>query len=117
MDRQKFEGALKSFYSTRNANAERLTKFVAAASAAVACEQVSRSATTALIEFPVDPSATLTGAVESEILLQGLGANRWPVAPKAPEAFIPIPDPFPDSGIFAGKSIQSEPFCCDGVRC
>ncbi|MGZ4432762.1 MAG: hypothetical protein ACXVW7_03910 [Trebonia sp.] len=75
MDRQKFEGALKSFYSTRNANAERLTKFVAAASAAVACEQLSRSATTALIEFPVDPSATLTAAVESEILLGGLGVG------------------------------------------
>ena len=74
MDRQKFEGALKSFYSTRNASAERLTKFVAAASAAVACEQLSRSATTALLEFPVDPSAALAGAVESEILLQGLGA-------------------------------------------
>ena len=75
MDRQKFEGALKSFYSTRNASAERLTKFVAAASAALACEQLSRNATAALIEFPVDPSATLTTAVESEILLEGLGAG------------------------------------------
>ena len=75
MDRQKFEGALKSFYSTRNASAERLTKFVAAASGALACEQLSRSATTALIEFPVDPSATFTSAVESEILLEGLGAG------------------------------------------
>ena len=75
MDRQKFEGALASFYSTRNANAERLTKFVAAASAALACEQLSRSASTALIEFPVDPSATFTAAVESEILLTGLGVG------------------------------------------
>ena len=31
MDRQKFEGELNSFYATRNASAERLTKFVAAA--------------------------------------------------------------------------------------
>ena len=75
MDRQKFEGALKSFYSMRNATAERLTKFVAAASAAVACQQLSRSATTALLEFPVDPSASLTAAVESEILLAGLGTG------------------------------------------
>jgi hypothetical protein len=73
MDRQKFEGALKSFYSTRNASAERLTKFVAAASGALACEGLSRSATTALLAFPVDPSTTLTTAVESEILLEGLG--------------------------------------------
>ena len=75
MDRQKFEGALKSFYATRNAGAERLTKFVAAASAALACEQLSRSAPAALIEFPVDPSATLSSAVESEILLEGLGVG------------------------------------------
>lgn len=75
MDRQKFEGTLNSFYSTRNANAERLTKFVAAASAAVACEQLSHSATTALIEFPVDPSASLATAVQSEIMLTGLGVG------------------------------------------
>ena len=36
-DRIKFEGTLNSFYSTRNAEAERLAKFVAAASAAVYC--------------------------------------------------------------------------------
>ena len=73
MDRQKFEGALNSFYSTRNASAERLTKFVAAASAAIACEQLSRSAPAALLEFPVDPSAAFAAAVESEIVLDGLG--------------------------------------------
>ena len=75
MDRQKFEGALNSFYATRNASAERLTKFVAAASAALACEQISASAPTALLEFPVDPSASFASAVESEILLSGLGAG------------------------------------------
>ena len=75
MDRQKFEGALNSFYATRNASAERLTKFVAAASAALACEQISASAPTALLEFPVDSSASFTSAVESEILLSGLGAG------------------------------------------
>lgn len=83
MDRQKFEGALNSFYSTRNAAAERLTKFVAAASAALACEQYSLAATSALLEFPVDPlgqtaagqDVTFSTAVESEILLTGLGTG------------------------------------------
>ncbi|MGD0063986.1 MAG: hypothetical protein ABSB76_11165, partial [Streptosporangiaceae bacterium] len=76
LDRQKFEGALNSFYSQNNAAAERLTKFVAAASGALACEQLSRSATSALLEFPVDPAGpavTFTTAVDSEVLLTGLG--------------------------------------------
>jgi hypothetical protein len=71
-DRQKFEGELGSFYSTNNANAERLTKFVAAASAAVACEQASLNSGSALLEFPVDPSVTYANAVESELLVQGI---------------------------------------------
>jgi len=74
-DRQKFEGTLNSFYSTRNANAERLTKFVAAASAAVYCEQTSLNSTTALLEFPVDPSSSFARAVESELLVKGLGVT------------------------------------------
>ena len=74
-DRQKFEGALSSFYSTGNANAERLTKFVAAASAAVACEEASLNSTWALVEFPVDPSSSFATAVDSELLLEGLGVG------------------------------------------
>ena len=74
-DRQKFEGTLSSFYATRNANAERLAKFVAAASAAVVCEQTSLNSTAALIEFPVDPSSAFATAVESEVLLGGLGVT------------------------------------------
>jgi hypothetical protein len=76
-DRQKFEGTLNSFYATRNATAERLAKFVAAASAGVYCELSSENATAALLEFPVDPSLSqpLASAVESEILLQGLGGT------------------------------------------
>ena len=72
-DRIKFEGTLNSFYSTRNANAERLTKFVAAASAAVYCEQTTLNSTSALLEFPVDPSCPFAFAVESELLVQGVG--------------------------------------------
>ena len=74
-DRQKFEGSLGSFYSTNNANAERLTKFVAAASAAVACEQASLNCDLALLEFPVDPSATFANAVGSELVVQGVRAG------------------------------------------
>ena len=39
----------------------------------MACEQFTVNATTALLEFPVDPSAPFAAAVESEILLDGLG--------------------------------------------
>jgi hypothetical protein len=77
-DRQKFEGTLNSFYSTRNATAERLAKFVSAVSAAVYCELTSVKATAALLVFPVDSSQPFASAVESEIVLQGIsgaGAN------------------------------------------
>ena len=74
-DRIKFEGTLSSFYSTRNATAERLTKFVAAASAAIYCEQTSLNSAAALLVFPVDPSSTFVTEVESELLLQGLGTQ------------------------------------------
>ena len=76
-DRIKFEGTLNSFYSTRNATAERLTKFVAAASAAVYCERTSLNFASALLEFPVDPAPTTSfaTAVESELLVQGIGES------------------------------------------
>jgi hypothetical protein len=74
-DRQKFEGELNSFYSTRDANAERLAKFVAAVSAARQCEQSSLNAAAALVTFPVDAAAATYGtAVGSELVLEGLGA-------------------------------------------
>ena len=74
-DRQKFEGSVNSFYATRNATAERLTKFVAAASAALFCEETSLNSTSALLEFPVDPASSFAASVESELLLRGLGTN------------------------------------------
>jgi hypothetical protein len=74
-DRQKFEGTLSSYYATRNATAERLTKFVAAASAALFCEKTSLNSKTALLEFPVDPVSSFAASVESELLLEGLGTN------------------------------------------
>src|ERR1017187_2354308 len=72
-DRMKFEGTLNSFYSVNNANAERLAKFVAAASAAVSCEQASLNCMAALATFPADPSSAFAAAAESELLLEGLG--------------------------------------------
>jgi hypothetical protein len=75
-DRQQFEGTVGSFYATRNATAQRLAKFVAAASAALYCEQTSLNSTTALLEFPVDaPSSSFATSVESELLLEGLGTT------------------------------------------
>jgi hypothetical protein len=74
-DRQKFEGTVSSFYATRNATAERLTKFVAAASAALFCEKTSLNTQAALLEFPVDPASSFAASVESELLLEGLGTN------------------------------------------
>ncbi len=75
-DRQKFEGAINSFYSTRNSSAERLAKFVAAASAALNCENLSLHAPEALLEFPVDPgSLPNPSPVRSEVLLTGLSAT------------------------------------------
>jgi len=74
-DRQKFEGTVSGFYASRNAAAERLTKFVAAASGALFCEQTSLNSATALLEFPVDPVSSFASSVESELLLQGVGLN------------------------------------------
>jgi hypothetical protein len=74
-DRQKFEGTINSFYATRNATAERLTKFVAAAAAALFCEETSLQSKFALLEFPVDPSSTFASSVESELLLKGVDSS------------------------------------------
>ena len=74
-DRQKFEGTISGFYAVRDATAERLTKFVAAASAALFCEQTSLNSKSALLEFPVDPSSSYAASVESELLLQGVNLS------------------------------------------
>ena len=88
-DRQKFEGTISSFYSTHNATAERLTKFVATASAALFCEKTSLNSKTALIEFPVDPDPTVTfaTAVEKELLLNGVGGTSSGLSFGVPAAF------------------------------
>jgi hypothetical protein len=72
-ERSRFDGELESFYAARDAQAELLTKFVFALSAAIWCEQQSTAATEAIIRFPVNPGAatglaTVTGA---EVIITG----------------------------------------------
>src|ERR1700722_2779235 len=54
-ERQQFEAALQSYYSVADTNAARLTGFVYALSAAVACEQTSIAAQQAVLDYPVNP--------------------------------------------------------------
>ena len=75
-DRQRWEGALNSFYSTRNSTAVRLSKYVAAASCALYCEGTSTAAPQALLEFLVDPKAYADASpIVSEVLLTGLSST------------------------------------------
>lgn len=69
-DRQKFEGDLKSFYSTRNAQAQRLSAFVYALSLALSFNEKSKAASSARFQFPViDDNTTLTTIKEAAVLL------------------------------------------------
>ena len=79
--RQQFEGSLASYYSTHGADAQRLTKYVVALAAAVANSEQSQTLTTALVEFPVDPSgiALLATVDETEIAVTGLPASSLAV--------------------------------------
>jgi hypothetical protein len=76
-DRQQFEAQLKSYYAIADSNADRLTNFVYALSAAIACEEQSIAATQAMLEFPVNPGqggAALQA--ETTVILTGVaGAN------------------------------------------
>ena len=56
--RQQFEGQLQSYYAVADTNADRLTSFVYALSAAIANEQQSLAATQATLQFPVDPGTS-----------------------------------------------------------
>jgi hypothetical protein len=73
-DRQQFEAQIKSYYTVANATADRLTNFVFALSAAIACQQQSLAATEALLSFPAMPGAAGGGSLNDiEIILTGLG--------------------------------------------
>jgi Insecticide toxin TcdB middle/C-terminal region/Insecticide toxin TcdB middle/N-terminal region len=77
-NRQQFEGGLNSYYATHNANVERLTRFIFALSAAVACEDLSTKATSALLDFPVNPGTTgthITIDTAEVVLVNGAGGG------------------------------------------
>jgi len=82
-NRQQFEGSLSAYYSTHGADAQRLTKFVVALAAAVANSEQSQAATSALLEFPVNPGAAslLATVSEAEIDITGLAAASLGVPP------------------------------------
>jgi hypothetical protein len=69
-DRKEFEGELQAYEATLAAQALRLGGFVFAASAAVACEQVSAKATAAGLTFPViTPASSPTTVPDTAVLL------------------------------------------------
>jgi receptor-binding and translocation channel-forming TcA subunit of Tc toxin/ABC toxin-like protein len=72
-DRQQFEGKLQSYYAVADTTADRLTNFVYALSAAIACEQQSIAATEAMLQFPA--TAGLPGTASSSqtaVILTGV---------------------------------------------
>ena len=77
-NRQQFEGNLNSYYAIHNARVDRLARFVFALSAAVACEEISQNAKTALIQFPVNPGTTGTQTTINTtgvLLVDGTGGS------------------------------------------
>ena len=66
-------GKLQSYYAVADTNADRLTSFVYALSAAIACEQQSLAATQAALQFPA--IAGMRGAPpsnETAVILTGV---------------------------------------------
>jgi hypothetical protein len=80
-NRQQFEGNLKKYYSTPDADADRLTSYVVALSRAVACEQQSVAAAEAQIEFPADPADPLSKEVS--VTLTGVTAYATFIPPRS----------------------------------
>lgn len=71
--RQQFEGSLKGYYSTRDAQAVQLTKYVFAVSAAIWCELQTQAAQSAYLRFPTNPngSSTLATISIAEVVVSG----------------------------------------------
>ena len=87
-DRQEFEGGLQSYYATPDAIAVRLTRFVYALSAAVACEQMSLQATQAMLEFPVVTGPGTNGPInEARVLLTWPGGSPPPISFGVPAGY------------------------------
>jgi hypothetical protein len=87
-DRQQFEAQLKTYYSGTNANADRLTNYVFALTAAVSCEQMSLAANEALIRFPAQPDAAGTAsASDQSVILTALDTIAAPAHFGVPAAY------------------------------
>ncbi|MEQ9238017.1 Tc toxin subunit A-related protein [Coleofasciculus sp. E2-BRE-01] len=69
-DRQRFEGELITYYTTHNADADRLTNFVFSLSAAIWCEEQTQQATQAGFYFPVFPNSP---GQDIKVILKGSG--------------------------------------------
>ena len=76
--RQQFEGQLNSYYATRNAQVQRLAKYVYAVAAAVWCESQTTAATQAIIQFPLNPGASALTTVENPMPV--IAASRTIIA-------------------------------------
>jgi hypothetical protein len=75
-----FQGKLAGYYGPNDAAAVQLLNYVFALSAAVYCELQTQSASSALVEFPVNPNVTppptLTTVTESQIIFTGINVDR-----------------------------------------
>jgi len=83
-NRQQFEGSLNSYYATPNAKVDRLARFILALSAALACEELSVKAGSALLQFPVNPGTAgfqTTIATAEVLLVDGTGGGSPLVPP------------------------------------
>ncbi|MBZ5494665.1 MAG: hypothetical protein LAO76_27375 [Acidobacteriia bacterium] len=87
-DRQQFEANLKSYYTTADATADRLTNYVYSLAAAVACEEQCLKARQAILDFPANPSqAGPTPTSSTEIILTAFGGVNPPVNFGVPAAY------------------------------
>lgn len=75
-DRRIFEGDLLTYYTKHNAEAERLKTFIFSLSAAIWCENRSRTATRAGFYFPVFFDPEVKG--EAKVILTASGASLDP---------------------------------------
>ena len=87
-DRQQFEGQLKSYYAVADTTADRMTNYVFALSAAIACEQMSIMAPLALLDLPMNPGQPSNAPLgDAEVILTGLGSIDPPANFGVPAAY------------------------------
>jgi len=88
-DREEFEGQLVAYYAKHNAEAERLTGFVFAVSAAILCQNLSGQETEARFRFPVRIGAVVTTSKikEAEVILRGAGGALLNPSFEVPAAY------------------------------